>query len=368
MSFEHPLTLWLMLAIPPIVGLVLWLAWRREIHLIKRFGETPLFGKFSEFMPVGRFIATAILITAGLAFLILAIAQPIREQGWTEFPHGKVDVISLIDVSRSMAVPDYDKALAGTEYPEGRRLDIARHTIMHDIVPSLNYNKLGVVTYAGKANPVAFLTDDMLAMRWVLKDGITMGSAPGEGSNMVEAFDLALRMFELDSTPDHRKIIVLFSDGGNDADIADLHKIIAELQKRDIELMIVGCGKPIPRQIPIKLLSKGDQNRFNEMEFYEHEGQVVTSKLEENSLLLMRNRSGGRYVRMVNPGDFNIGSLISGVEVSYKKGKEELFQYFLMAAFALLISALFVSRSPKTLPPHQKRLRKKKSVTPKEKP
>lgn len=348
MNFEYPMALWLMPIIPPIVGMFLWLAWRREKDMMKRFGETPLFGKFSEFMPTGRFVVTAVMVTAGLVFLITAIARPVREQGWTEFPHGKIDVVAVIDVSRSMAVPDYDKALKGSEYPDGRRLDIAKHTIMHDIIPSLNYNKLGVVTYAGKANPLAFLTDDMLAMRWVLKDGITMGSAPGEGSNMVEAFDLALRMFELDSAADHKKIIVLFSDGGNDADIASLHQIMNELEKRDIELMIVGCGKPIPSPIPIKLLSKGDQNRFGDMENYEHEGQVVTSKLDENSLLIMRNRGGARYVRMVNPGDFQIGRLISGVEVTKKKGKEELFPYFLMTAFALMLTAILVPRSSKS--------------------
>lgn len=345
MSFEYPMALWLILGVPPLVGTFLWLAWRRDNQLHKRFGETPLFGNFSEFMPVGRFIAKALLTMAGLALLVLAIAQPVKEHGWTELPHGKIDVVALIDVSRSMAVPDYDKAMKDTDYSDGRRLDIAKHTILNDIVPSLNHNKLGVVTYAGKANPMAFLTDDMLAMRWVLKDGITMGSAPGEGSNMTEAFDLALRMFELDSTPDHRKIIVLFSDGGNDTDIADLHKIINELEKRGVELMIVGCGKPIPRPIPIKLLSKGDQNRFHDMENYEHEGQVVTSKLDENSLLLMRNRSGGRYVRMVNPGDFRIGTLISGIEVTKKRGQQELFPYFLMASFAFLLVALLIPRS-----------------------
>ena len=344
MGFEHPYALWLMLVVPPLVGTFMWLAWRQDRAMTKRFGETALFGRYSEFMPTGRFIAKAVLITAGLAALIVAIAQPVKEQGWTEFPHGKIDVISVIDVSRSMAVPDYKQSLAGTDYADGRRLDIARHTIMTDIVNSLNYNRLGVVTYAGKALPLSFLTDDMLALKWILDDAITMGSAPGEGSNMIEAFDMALRMFELDSSPDHKKIIVLFSDGGNDTEIAELHKIVLELKKRNIELMIVGCGKPIASKIPINLLSKGDQTRFNQMEYYEHEGQVVTSKLEENALMLLRNRTGARYVRMVEPGDFNIGNLISGVQVTYKRGKQELFPYFLIAAFTLLLGGLSISR------------------------
>ena len=347
MGFDNPQALWLA-ALVPLAGTFFWLAWRRERAWIGKFGEKPLFERTSDFMPASRYIAVAMFVMAGLTLLILAIARPIKEHGWTEFPHGKVDVVAVIDVSRSMAVPDYQDALKGVEgFSEGRRLDIARHTIMNDIIGSLSYNRLGVVTYAGKAMPLAFITDDMLALRWSLNRAITMGSAPGEGSNMLEAFDMALRMFELDSDEDHKKIIVLFSDGGNDADIAGLHKIVDELAKRDIELMIVGCGKPIASKIPIKLLSKGDQQRFYDYEFYEHEGQVITSKLEENPLLLLRNRSGARYTRMVNPGDFSIGTLIRGVNVTHVKGKEEFFPYFLAGAFVFLLTALAVTRRPR---------------------
>lgn len=345
MNFEHIQALWLIALVPPLVGTFLWLAYRREKSIMSRFGEKVLFERNSEFMPFSRYALKAVCVSLGLMLLIVAIARPVKEHGWTEFPRGKVDVVALIDVSRSMAVPDYEQALSGVEgYSDGRRLDIARHTIMNDIIGSLNYNRLGVVTYAGKAFPLAFITDDMLAMRWALDRAITMGSAPGEGSNMVDAFDLALRMFELDSDENQKKIIVLFSDGGNDADIASLHKIVDELQKRNIELMIVGTGKPIASKIPIKLLSRGDQQRFYDQEFYEYEGQVITSKLEENSLLLLRNRSGARYVRIVSPGDFNIGNLIQGVDVTYQKGKQELFPYFLTASFAMLIVALMITR------------------------
>ena len=82
MSFEYPMTLWLILGVPPLVGMFLWLAWRRDKQLHQRFGEAPLYSNFSEFMPVGRFIAKAVLTMAGMALLIVAISQPVKEQGW----------------------------------------------------------------------------------------------------------------------------------------------------------------------------------------------------------------------------------------------------------------------------------------------
>ncbi|MCA9804528.1 MAG: VWA domain-containing protein [Cyanobacteria bacterium HKST-UBA02] len=345
MTFENLTVLWWMAAIPPLALVAMLIAWRRDRRLSKRYGDERLYGHFSEVMSTGRFITKAVCLTAGAALLVVALGRPVVKHGWTEFPHGKVDVITLVDVSRSMAVPDYKGKLDKTDYPEGRRLDMARHLILTDIVPSLNYNRLGVVTYSGTAMPLAFLTDDMLAMNWMLRRAVTMGSVPGEGSEMGKAFELAIMLFDLDSSPDHRKVIVLFSDGGNDADQMVMHQIVNELQKRNIELVVVGLGKPIPSPIPIALLSEADRARYNGQEFYEHEGQVVTSRLEANSLLLLRNMTGGRYVQVTEPSDFSIGRLISNVEVTYKQGKKELFPYALMGGFAFLFLTLLVPRT-----------------------
>ncbi|MBZ0189268.1 MAG: VWA domain-containing protein, partial [Candidatus Obscuribacterales bacterium] len=313
MNFENLPVLWLIAVVPPLALMTIVIAWRRDRRLAQRYGDERLYGRFSEVLSKSRFFAKALCVTLGTALIVVALSRPVLKNGYTEFPYGKVDVVTLVDVSRSMGVPDYKGQLNDTKYAEGRRLDMARHLILTDIVPSLNYNRLGVVTYSGTALPLAFLTDDMLAMDWMLRRAVTMGSAPGEGSEMGKAFDMAITLFELDSKPDYKKIIVLFSDGGIDTDAAVMHQVTAELEKRNIELIVVGLGKPIPSPIPVALLSDGDKQRFREQEFHEHEGQVVTSRLDENALLLLRNMTGGRYVRVSQASDFSIGTLISGV-------------------------------------------------------
>lgn len=347
MHLLNPEALWLVLAVP-LAGVALWLAWRRHEKLFNDFGDRNLLGPLSELVPSGRFLTKAVLIMLGLAFLVVAISRPSISDGKAEFPHGSIDVIAIVDVSRSMAVPDYKGKLDGTDFAEGRRLDMARHLIADDLIPSLNYNRLGVVTYSGSAFPMAFLSDDMLAMDWVLKRALVMGSAPGEGSEMDKAFEMAFTLFDLDSSPDHRKIVVLFSDGGNDAEVAEMHEIMAELEKRGVELIVVGLGNPVAAPIPVNLLSKSDQSRYYGKDNYEHEGQVVTSKLEENWLLLMRNVTGGRYVRVVDPSDFSIGTLVSRAEVTYKPGEQELFFWPLIASTLLLMASLFVPRAVRT--------------------
>ncbi|MDZ4838048.1 MAG: VWA domain-containing protein [Candidatus Melainabacteria bacterium] len=347
MHLIDPTVLWLLVAIPPLAGLALWFAWTRNERFQNDFGDRKLTGRLSEFVTSGTYLAKGFCLIVGLSLLVVALSRPSIKNGTAEFPHGTIDVISIVDVSRSMAVPDYKEALVGTSYAEGRRLDMARHLILTDVVPSLNYNRLGIISYAGTGFPMAFLSDDMLALDWMLKRALVMGSAPGENSEVGKAFNMAFTLFDLDSKPGNRKVIVLFSDGGNDTELPELHAAIKELEKRGIELIIVGLGKPIGSPIPVKLLSKSDQSRYSDKKFYEHEGQVVTSKLEENTLLLMRNMTGGRYVRVVNPSDFSIGSLISKADVKRKEGEQELFMWPLMFSALFLFATLFIPRTLK---------------------
>jgi|AGTN01.3.fsa_nt_gi von Willebrand factor type A domain. len=345
MHLIYPMVLWLLVVVPPLAGLAMWVAWRRNQRSIDAYGDKRIFGRFAETITSGTYLLKAFCVVAGLTMLVLALSRPSIKEGKAEFPRGSIDVIALVDASRSMAVPDYKGTLDGTPYQSSAtRLDMARHLILNDVIPSLNYNRLGIVTYSGSAFPMAFLSDDMPALDWMLKRALVVGSAPGEGSEMGMAFDMAFQLFDLDSKPGHRQIIVLFSDGGNDTDVQETHKLIGQMQQRGIELIIVGLGKTTPSPIPIKLLSRGDQQRYRDKEFYEHEGQVVNSRLEENNLLLMRNMTGARYVRVVDPSDFHIGMLISSTDVKILEGEQELFMYPLMLSMALFMVALFVPR------------------------
>src|SRR5579885_2790140 len=345
MHLINPSVLWLLAAAMPLAGAALWLAWRRNRSLLREYGEEHLITPLSEVVPKAVFLWKATSVILGLALLVVALSRPSIKHGTAEFPQGSIDVICLVDVSRSMAVPDYKGRLDGTKYAEGRRLDMARHLILTDIVPSLNYNRLGIITYSGSAFPFAFLSDDLLALDWMLRRAMVMGSAPGEGSEIAGAFRMAFTLFDLDSDAGHRKIIVLFSDGGNDSELPELRSLMQELQQRGIELLIVGLGKPVASPIPVKLLSRSDQSRFYNHENYEYDGQVVTSKLDENALLLMRNMVGARYVRVVEASDFHIGSLISRSQVRYKEGEQELFSYPLALALLLLFLSLFIPRA-----------------------
>jgi hypothetical protein len=223
---------------------------------------------------------------------------------------------------------------------------MGRYLLVNNVIPSLGYNRLGLVTYAGASFPQAFLTDDMPSMRWVVKNVVTEGSAPGEGSQLADALQMACLLFDLDSPANHHRMVILFTDGGNDSEDEKLAAAIAELKKRDVQIVIAGLGSKTARPIPIAQLSPGDQYQFHDQQWFTQDGEVVTSSLDESFLIGLKNTVGGRYARIGEPSDFDMGSLTRNVDVKYIKGERELFVYPLLAGLVLLTLAVLAPREP----------------------
>lgn len=343
MHFLNPLVLWALLVVPPLGALTVVYAWKRKQQLQEFYGEEKLVKRYSKPLNQEVYQFKAFWVFLALACLIVALARPSFEQGKTEFPMGTVDVMAVVDVSRSMACQDYKGKVGGSG---GTRLDMARCLILGDVVPSLKANRLGVVSYAGEAFPQSFLTDDMPALGWVLKRALTINSAPGEGSNIAKAFTLAFELYDLDSDPSHRRVLLLFSDGGDDTDAGALTAVASECRKRGIEVIVVGLGKGIPSPIPVSELSPEDQDYMRGKEWYELDGEVVRTALDENLLRYLANLTGGRYVRVTDASDFELGSLVASVETKYKKGEQEIFMYPLSLALVFVMLALIAPLEP----------------------
>ncbi len=357
MHFLNPMMFW---AAPlvPLGAIMVWLAWRRKKQLQDYFGEQPLVERFSKPLRKEAYQFKALWVMLALSAFIIALARPALENGTDDFPMGSVDVVTIVDVSRSMAAQDYKGKIPGQYFGGGTRLDMARYLIINDVIPSLRNNRLGVVTFAGHAFPQAFLTTDMQALGFVLgtdhsvPHAMTISSAPGEGSALVEAFGLAFKYYDLDSEPQRRKIIVLFSDGGNDDGPDGLNKIIAECNQRGIEVVVAGLGSTEPVPIPVKQLSPQDQARQGDNQWFTEDGEIPKTALDENTLRYLANSTGGRYVKVSSPSDFHIGSLFGHVIVIHHKAEQELFMYPLSVALFFMVLALItpMERSKADLP------------------
>ena len=88
-----------------------------------------------------------------------ALADPRLPYGAPRLRAGSLDVVMIIDVSKSMGAEDY--------HPDSR-LNKVREIIL-EMLPQLRGNRVGFVTFAGNSFRQAELSEDFTALEFILK-------------------------------------------------------------------------------------------------------------------------------------------------------------------------------------------------------
>lgn len=280
-------------------------------------GEVPG-GTFGSPLSRRRFVLKGAAVVLAVVAAAIALARPSMPHTHVEFAAGSVDVVVLLDVSRSMAARDCEGV---------SRINTARGIIREQIVPSLDRNRIGIVSYAGQAVPQVFLTYELDTVRWLTEHELKISSAPGQGSAMSEAFGLAFKYFDEDSDRSRRKMIVLLSDGGSD-DKTNIAVIAENCRKRDIHLIVAGTGTTTPALIPVEELSEFDRRTATDR-FYKLNGKQALTALEAGTLteLVGRCGSSATLVPVTSVNDFQFKPLASALKPQEKPGEKELFFY-----------------------------------------
>lgn len=368
MYFLNSQLLYFMPVAAILAGLLVFVNWKRKQALHRAFGDWDLLSQTSAPLPGSRYLTRAALAATTAVLLLLALARPIVPNGDQAIAEGTVDMLAVVDVSRSMAALDYEgkvppSAVAknliepehltnnqGIPIPKkqqvkdedaGTRLEMVRHMLLDTVIKQLDGNQLGVVSYAGAAFPQAFLTRDANALRWVVDRGLTISSAPGEGSGMAKALELALAMFDADSPPDHERLLVLFSDGGNDDEPARLAAFASAARARGIKLVVVAMGNVMPSKIPVSKLASDDEAAIalkdNGKRWLETEGQIEKSGMNAALLQNLANQAGGKFIHLENASDLNLLDQVGKTAMTRVPGTVELFPWALGGALVCLV-------------------------------
>ena len=104
MSFEWPHVLWLLLAVPGLVGLYLWLARRRKKSAL-RFGSLAVVREAIGSTPGWRRHVPPVLLLLAIAALVVAAARPGAR---ITLPSDHRTIVLAIDVSLSMRANDIE--------------------------------------------------------------------------------------------------------------------------------------------------------------------------------------------------------------------------------------------------------------------
>lgn len=325
MTFARPHLLWLALAAPLAVALALHL-WRRREAATAAWASRGLWDRLLPgFLPGRRGLLALCLGTAVLG-AVLALARPRFGTSEETVERQGVDVVFLLDSSLSMAALDVTPS----------RLFVAK-TLVRRLAQAMPGNRVALVQAEGEGIVLAPLTLDAAVVDLLL-DTVEPGSLPSPGTRLAPAFETALKLFG-EQGEKHRVLIVL-SDGEDHG--GGLAQEAGKLKDGGVVVHALGVGTPGGAPLPLPGVGSPDAPAYKRDE----NGQVVISRLGEETLEDLARKTGGRYLRATDAA-VDLRGLLAAIDRMEKHTLEsrnvstetERFQWPLAAAaFALLLA------------------------------
>lgn len=329
MRFAYPAAFWLLLLIPGLFR-ILWRGQRRRNDFLRSFGDVDLLKQSaSRFPQLQKPWVHSLLLLLSCLSVIVALADPRLSIGTPRLRAGVLNVVFLIDVSKSMAAEDYGIL---------SRLEKARE-IAQTLLEDLQGNRVGIVTFAGISFRQAELTEDLQALNFILKHWVQVEAVQAGGSNIAQAIDTGIALF---STRDltREKLLLLFSDGGEPEEQTNLEPILAKAVQWGVRIITFGLGSVQPSKIPVY----NPQNKFTG--YLRVNEQIVTTRLNEEILHRIAMATGGTYHRIEDRTQWNHVLIQPGVVEKHLLTQEEqlLFPGFLLLSLLTFGTQILLTR------------------------
>ncbi len=272
-----------------------------------------------------KFRVKFLLSIVGLTAVIFALANLQRKGKMDNLNRKGVDVMIVMDVSKSMLAEDI----------KPNRLERAKQ-LVNKIIDQQENNRVGLVLFAGRAYMQMPLTIDHAASKMYVQNA-GPEVVPTQGTVIGEALKIANNAFN--STEKKYKSIVLISDG-EDHD-PEAMNVVKTLQQNGVMINTVGMGSPEGSPI-----IDPETNDFKK----DTQGNNVITKLNEAELQQLAQSANGTYVRFEDPAK-TANAIIKQLNTVEKKAMTDksfinyisYFYWFIALAVVLLIAELFVS-------------------------
>ena len=309
---------WLLLAIP--LAWALFALLRRRRNALAQLIDPAMLPVLAPAWNPARAKSRLALRILALAMLVLALARPQWGFHWEDVRRKGLDLMVVLDTSRSMMASDIKPS----------RLQQAKWGI-RDLLRNLHGDRVGLVPFAGSSLLQCPLTIDYAAFTMTLDD-IYSGIIPRGGTAIEQALRTAIAGFPASSAAD--RVILLITDGEDHE--GDPLKLLPELKEKNIRVYTIGIGTLAGEMVPA-----GDgQGAY----FKDRQGQIVKTVLHEDVLQKLALDTGGTYVRSA-PGDTGLERVFNESINNLKRSEqetrtakifEERFVWPVAAAFLLL--------------------------------
>ena len=182
--------LWLVAA----MGCVLFVALVARKKALARFATSNLVQQLTPHGSTRRRITKAVLVTTACVALVAALVDVRWGKTWREVPQKGIEVMFVLDVSRSMLAEDVAP----------NRLERAKQQI-RDMIDEMTGDRVGLVVFAGDVRQWIPLTSNYQDFKLTL-DEVGPHSAERGGSRLGDAIREATDAF-LSKTNDHKAIV-----------------------------------------------------------------------------------------------------------------------------------------------------------------
>lgn len=265
------------------------------------------------------------LAVGAIALLLLALARPQRLWQEQKVVADAVDIVLTMDLSPSMLSRDFD--------PD--RLTVAKEVAI-DFLEKRPYDRLGLVAFSGEAFTQCPLTTDRRVVQTFVRDlqvgRLAEGTAIGVG--------LATAVNRLKDSPARSKVVILLTDGENNAGLDMPPLKAAEVAEAlGVKVYTVGIGTEGV------VLSPVNQNADGSFEFAPRLVRFDTELLSQ-----MAQRTGGKFYRAYSAQDLagiygEIDRLEkTSIEVTTLQRHADWFPWILGAALLLLLLEMLLRR------------------------
>ena len=338
MHFEHIRLLWLLLVIPlMIVVFILRQHYKRK--QLAKFASADMLPRLQPLASHRRPAIKLTLLSLGVGFLIVALANPQMGSTLAEGEEKGIDMAVCIDVSNSMMAQDMKPS----------RMARSKQVILN-LMNRLGGDRVSLVVFAGRSFIQMPLTNDYSATKMFLEQ-VNTDLISEQGTAIGDAIEkgMATLGYGVDGDadqpewePNKSRAILVISDGENHED--DAVEAAKHAADQGIMVCCIGIGTPSGGQIPI-LDRRGKVVDWRK----DSDGNVVTTHLNEDMLRDIAKAGNGIYVHAGN-GNAAVEEIVKQISTleSQKFGTAQFssyksqYQYPLAAGLFFLLLEIFI--------------------------
>jgi len=248
--------------------------------------------------------------------LILALANPVLENGKVKVKSTSADIIIALDISDSM--------LAGDVYPN--RLESAKKKAL-ELINRATKERVGVIAFAKNSYLVSPISFDSKTVSFLLSK-LDTSSITQQGTNILTMLETVAKT----NANRDKKYLLILSDGGDETDFS---AEIAYAKENGITVFVLGMGTEAGA--PIK---KRDGS------FIKYNDKIIISKLNE-SISEFAIKTGGVYIQNTTSSkdiEAMLDEIVKNSEHKELKSQEikryvALFYYPIIVAMLILLIA-----------------------------